>query len=66
MPIEWPVVRRAMLTQINLFPDNPKANCIGAYIDAEQIAVASRCIKAFYQGLLWAKQFDIQGGYLGQ
>lgn len=64
MTIEWPLVRRAMLTQINLFPENPSANCMSTFISAEQTDIATRCIKAFYKGLLWAKQFDIKGGYV--
>ncbi|MEM9805485.1 MAG: hypothetical protein AAF959_09395 [Cyanobacteria bacterium P01_D01_bin.56] len=31
---------------------------------SEQIAVVKRCIHTFYQGLQWADQFDIQGGYV--
>lgn len=64
MTIEWTLVRRAMLTQIDLFPENPSANCMSALIDAEQITIATRCINAFYQGLLWAEQFGIFGGYV--
>ena len=65
MSVEWPLVRRAMLTQGDLFPKNDDANCMSAVISAEQMDVAIRCIKAFYQGLKWADQFEIQGGYVG-
>ena len=64
MTIEWPLVRRAMLTQSNLFPENPRANCLSTLVGSEQLAVVHRCIRAFYQGLLWAERFGIQGGYV--
>ncbi len=64
MTIEWPMVRRAMLTQSNLFPDNPRANCMSTVISPEQLTIVNRCIKNFYQGLQWAEQFGIRGGYV--
>lgn len=64
MSIEWSLVRRAMLTQDNLFPNSPTANCMSASISGEQIELAKRCIKAFYQGLKWADQSGIHGGYV--
>ncbi|WP_152532089.1 hypothetical protein [Leptolyngbya sp. Heron Island J] len=54
-----------MLTQDNLFPENPAANCMSASVPSEQIGVAVRCIKAFYQGLKWADRSGIHGGYVG-
>lgn len=65
MAIEWPLVRRAMLTQENLFPNNAAANCMSAYIEPAQLAIAERCIHAFCQGLKWAEECQIQGGYVG-
>lgn len=65
MSIEWALVRRAMLTRGDLFPENHEANCMNAIISAEQLEVSERCIKAFYQGLKWADQFSIKGGYVG-
>ena len=65
MSIEWPLVRRAMLTQGDLFPKNSAENCMIASVPAEQMEVATRCIRAFYQGLQWADEFGIQGGYVG-
>lgn len=65
MSIEWSLVRRAMLTQDNLFPNNPDANCMCASVSSEQIEVAVRCINAFYRGLKWADQSGIHGGYVG-
>lgn len=64
MTIDWRLLRRAMLTQSDLFPENPNANCMSTTVCSEQIAVAKRCIHTFYQGLQWADQFGIQGGYV--
>lgn len=65
MTIDWRLVRRAMLTPSNLFPENPNANCMSTTIRPDQMAVVRRCINAFYQGLQWADQFGIRGGYVG-
>lgn len=64
MSIDWSLVRRAMLTQDNLFPENPTANCMSASVPSDQIELAVRCIKVFYQGLKWADRSGIQGGYV--
>lgn len=64
MSIEWSLVRRAMLTQDNLFPDDPAANCMSTVVRHDQLEVAVRCIKTFYQGLQWADRSGIQGGYV--
>ena len=64
MSLEWSLVRRAMLTQDNLFPENPTANCMSASVPSEQVTLAIRCIKVFYQGLKWADQYEIHGGYV--
>ena len=64
MSIEWSLVRRAMLTQDNLFPENPTANCMSASVPSEQATLTMRCIKVFYQGLKWAEQYKIHGGYV--
>lgn len=64
MSIEWSLVRRAMLTQDNLFLENPAANCMSASVPVEQVALTVRCIKVFYQGLKWADQYEIHGGYV--
>lgn len=61
--IEWKIARRAMLTQHNLFPGNPKANSMNAWITEEQKVIAIRCIKNFYKSLEWANEFGICGGY---
>lgn len=63
MSIEWSVVRRAMLTQGDLFPEDTNANCMSILISADQRDVAISCIKSFYQGLKWADELGIQGGY---
>lgn len=63
--INWPVARRAMLTQPELCPDNAQANCLDVYISPGQLDVACRCIKSFYKGLRWADEFGIKGGYIG-
>lgn len=57
-------MRRAMLTQENLFPENPTANCMSASVPSEQVELARRCIKVFYQGLKWADRSGIHGGYV--
>ncbi|MEM7064007.1 MAG: hypothetical protein AAF572_12695 [Cyanobacteria bacterium P01_B01_bin.77] len=64
MSIDWSLVRRAMLTQENLFPENPAANCMSASVASAQMELAARCIRVFYQGLKWADQSGIQGGYI--
>lgn len=65
MTIDWHLVRRAMLTQSDLFPKNPNANCMSIVVRPEQIEVVRRCVTNFYQGLQWADQCGIQGGYVG-
>ncbi|MBE9065333.1 hypothetical protein IQ260_01560 [Leptolyngbya cf. ectocarpi LEGE 11479] len=53
-----------MLTQDNLFPENPTAGCMSASVPTDQIELARRCIKVFYQGLKWADRSGIHGGYV--
>ncbi|MEM8611600.1 MAG: hypothetical protein AAGF93_06245 [Cyanobacteria bacterium P01_H01_bin.105] len=65
MSIEWSLVRRAMLTPGNLFPDNSAENCMSTFVSIDQMDTAFRCIKTFYQGLKWADEFSIKGGYVG-
>ena len=38
---------------------------MSASVPKDQISVAVRCIKAFYQGLKWADRSGIHGGYVG-
>ncbi|MEL7004117.1 MAG: hypothetical protein AAFN93_15465 [Bacteroidota bacterium] len=52
-----------MLTQHNLFPHNPMANSMNAYLSVLETDRSIRCIKNFYTGLKWADEFGICGGY---
>lgn len=68
MVINWDVARRVMLTQSALFPEDASTsgdNCMHAMLQPRQMTLASRCIKGFYQGLKWADEFGIHGGYAG-
>lgn len=64
--VSWDHVRELLLTDNNGIHELDPAGCLELVIEKSQVETTQRCIGTLYQGLKFARHFNIHGGHVGK